>query len=139
MIRKDKVLSNVAVGNDQSIHADRFEQALRARASGDPANEHDVPVGRVLDGLGAEIGNEVEQIDDALDRGDIRSVSAAPVTVSETARRTLTSLVADMARLLCFGTLRNEALSCHVPEADKRVGSRDEHVRSGAVCRLRRR
>jgi len=68
MIRKDKVLSNVAVGNDQSIHADRFEQALRARASGDPANEHDVPVGRVLDGLGAEIGNEVEQIDDALDR-----------------------------------------------------------------------
>jgi hypothetical protein len=71
--------------------------------------------------------------------GDIRSVSAAPVTVSETARRTLTSLVADMARLLCFGTLRNAALSCHVPEADKRVGSRDEHVRSGAVCRLRRR
>src|SRR5262249_44087866 len=66
MIRKDKVLSNVAVGNDQSIHADRFEQALRARASGGPANEHDVPVGRVLDGLGAEIGNEVEQIDDAL-------------------------------------------------------------------------
>src|SRR5262249_1494675 len=70
---------------------------------------------------------------------DIRSVSAAPVTVSETARRTLTSLVADMARLLCFGTLRNAALSCHVPEAHKPVGSRDEHFRSGAVCRLPRR
>src|SRR5262249_14516664 len=35
--------------------------------------------------------------------GDIRSVSAAPVTVSETARRTLASLVADMVRLLCCG------------------------------------
>src|SRR5262249_55870183 len=72
-------------------------------------------------------------------QGDIRSVSAAPVTVSETVRRTLTSLVADMVHLLCFGTLHNAALSCHVPEADRRVGSRDEHVRSGAVCRLRRR
>src|SRR5262249_22030662 len=51
--------------------------------------------------------------------GDIRSVSAAPVTVSETVRRTLTSLVADMVRLLCFGTLHNAALLCHVPEADK--------------------
>src|SRR5215510_4885783 len=68
MIRKDKVLRNVAVGNDQSIHADRLEQPLRSGPSGDPANEHDVPVGRVLDGLGAEVGNEVEQIDDALGR-----------------------------------------------------------------------
>jgi hypothetical protein len=66
MIRKDKVLRNVAVGNNQSIHADRFERPLRSGASGDPANEHDVPVRRVLDGLGAEVGNEVEQIDDAL-------------------------------------------------------------------------
>jgi hypothetical protein len=71
--------------------------------------------------------------------GDIRSVSAAPVTVSETVRRTLILLVADMVRLLCFGTLHNAALSCHAPEADRRVGSRDEHVRLGAVCRLRRR
>src|SRR5262249_4684081 len=70
--------------------------------------------------------------------GDIRSVSATPVTVSETVRRTLT-LVADMVRLLCFGTLHNAALSCHVPGADRRVGSPDERVRSGAVCRLRRR
>jgi hypothetical protein len=66
MIRKDKVLRNVAVGNDQSIHADRLERPLRPGTSGDPANEHDVPVRRVLDGLGAEVGNEVEQIDDAL-------------------------------------------------------------------------
>src|SRR5262245_52706603 len=49
--------------------------------------------------------------------GDIRSVSAVPVTVLETVRRTLTSLVADMVRLLCFGTLHNAALSCHVPSA----------------------
>src|SRR5262245_3359468 len=71
--------------------------------------------------------------------GDIRSVPAAPVTVSETVRRTLTSLVADMVRLLCFSKLHNAALSCHFLEPDRRVGSRDEHVRSGAVCRLRRR
>jgi hypothetical protein len=66
MIRKDKVLRNVAVGNDQSIHAYRFKRPIRARTSGDPANEHDVPVRRVLDRFGAEVGNEVEQIDDAL-------------------------------------------------------------------------
>src|SRR5262249_16671835 len=84
MIRKDKVLSNVAVGNDQSIHADRFEQALRARASGDPANEHDVPVGRVLDGLGAEIGNEVDQMDDAI----VRATSEAyPPLLSQYQKR----------------------------------------------------
>src|SRR5262245_12298693 len=71
--------------------------------------------------------------------GDVAGVSAARVTVSEAARRTLTSLVADMARVLRVGALRNAALSCHVPEADTRVGARDEHVRSGGVCRLRRR
>ena len=66
VIRKDEIFRNVAVGSDDPIDADRFERPLRTGSSGDPANEHDVAVGRVLDRLSAEIGNEVEQIDDLL-------------------------------------------------------------------------
>src|SRR5262249_35773774 len=64
--RNDEVFRHVAVRGDDPIDADRFERPLRTNSSGDPANEHDVAVGRVLDRLSAEIGNEVEQIDDAL-------------------------------------------------------------------------
>jgi hypothetical protein len=61
VIRKDEVFRNVAVGSDDPIDTDRFERPLRTGSSGDPANEHDVAIGRVLDRLSAEIGNEVER------------------------------------------------------------------------------
>src|SRR5215510_11033857 len=65
VIREDEVFRDVPVGRDYAIHAHGLKGSLRARAPGDPAHEHDVTVRRVLDRLGAEVGNEVEQIDDA--------------------------------------------------------------------------
>src|SRR5262245_11273731 len=66
VVRNDKVFRDVPVGCDYAIHAQGLEGSLGAGTSRDPANEHDVAVRRVLDRLGAEVGNEVEQIDDAL-------------------------------------------------------------------------
>src|SRR5215813_14385833 len=66
VVRNDKVFRDVPVGCDYAIHAHGLEGSLGAGTSRDPANEHDVAVRRVLDRLGAEVGNEVQQIDDAL-------------------------------------------------------------------------
>src|SRR5262249_2509850 len=159
MIRKDKVLGNVAVGDDQSIDADRFERPFRAGASGDPANEHDAcsigsarksgmkssrsmmrlayscgtRTGRVVCGQYPAMSGMATAGTLASTRalfglshvfpqssirygprgfgdsssalaGDIRSVPAAPVAVAKTVRRMVTSLVADMVRLLCLRT-----------------------------------
>src|SRR5215510_10713447 len=65
VIREDKVFRDVPVGRDYAIHAHGLKGPLGAGAPGDPTHEHDVTVRRVLDRLGAEVGNEVEQIDDA--------------------------------------------------------------------------
>src|SRR5262245_56489778 len=65
VIREDKVFRNVPVGRDYAIHAHGLKGALGTGAPGDPTHEHDVTVGRVFDRLGAEVGNEVKQIDNA--------------------------------------------------------------------------
>src|SRR5262245_28449465 len=65
VIREDEVFRDVPVGRDYAIHAHGLKGSLRARAPADPTHKHDVTVRRVLDRFGAEVGNEVEQIDDA--------------------------------------------------------------------------
>src|SRR5262245_22572369 len=65
MIRNNQILADVAVGRDDAIHAHGLKGSLGAGAPGDPTHEHDISVGRVLDRFGADVGNEVEQIDDA--------------------------------------------------------------------------
>src|SRR5262245_60968102 len=65
VIREDEVFRDVSVGRDYAIRAHSLKGSLGAGSPGNPAHEHDVTVRRVLDRLGAEVGNEVEQIDDA--------------------------------------------------------------------------
>ena len=59
VIRNNKIFPNVAVWRDDAINAYCLKGSIGTGASGNPTNEHDVPVGRVLDRLGSEVGNEV--------------------------------------------------------------------------------
>ena len=60
VIRHNQVFLNVAVGRNDSVHTDSLKESLGPGASGDPAHEHDITVGRLLDRFRAEVGDEVE-------------------------------------------------------------------------------
>src|SRR5437867_1624370 len=66
MVGEDQIFRDVAVWDDQAVGADGLEAAIGAGASGDPPDKNDIAIGRVLDQLGAEVGDEGEQVDDAL-------------------------------------------------------------------------
>src|SRR5215475_14597770 len=64
VIRHNQVFFHVAVGRNDSVYTDSLKEALGPGAPGYPAHEHYITVGRVLDRFRAEVGDEVEQIDD---------------------------------------------------------------------------
>src|SRR5262245_26676266 len=66
MVGENQIFRDVAVWDDQAVGADGLEAAIGAGPSGDPADKNNIAIGRMLDQLGAEVGDEGEQVDDAL-------------------------------------------------------------------------
>src|SRR5262245_8018932 len=66
VIGNDEILHDIAVWNNQTINANCLKGPLRTGASGNPPHKHRFAVCSVLHWLRAEVGNKVEQIQDAL-------------------------------------------------------------------------